>query len=184
MSEHKQIEMEQVVAKNKEDLLKIIKDTIKKNGNNCDLNFIDVSSLTDLSGLFSGNVTRKFNGDISKWNVSNVTNMSHMFEKSKFNGNISNWNVSNVEDMEGMFAESKFNGDISKWDVSNVRNMSDMFYSPTIFNRSKFNGDISKWDVSNVKSMAGMFSNSKFTGDISRWNLRKKDLNHHKSNEQ
>ncbi len=96
MSGKKQNEIKPVVAKDKEDLIKIIEDTINKDGNCSDLNFIDVSYLTDLSGLFSGNVTRKFNGDISKWNVSNVTNMSHMFEKSKFNVNISNWNVSNV----------------------------------------------------------------------------------------
>jgi len=29
-----------------------------------------------------------FNGDISKWDVSNVTNMSSMFSGSKFNGDI------------------------------------------------------------------------------------------------
>ena len=38
----------------------------------------------------------QFNGDISKWDTSNVTNMSWMFHGSKFNGNISNWNFSNL----------------------------------------------------------------------------------------
>ena len=38
----------------------------------------------------------KFNGDIFKWNVSNVKNMKYMFEFSIFNNDISNWNVSNV----------------------------------------------------------------------------------------
>ena len=36
----------------------------------------------------------QFNGDISQWNVSNVTHMSEMFNKSKFNGDISKWNLS------------------------------------------------------------------------------------------
>ena len=31
----------------------------------------------------------KFNGDISQWDVSNVTNMHEMFHTSKFNGDIS-----------------------------------------------------------------------------------------------
>jgi surface protein len=31
----------------------------------------------------------EFNGDISKWDVSNVTNMKHMFKDSLFNGDIS-----------------------------------------------------------------------------------------------
>ena len=38
-----------------------------------------------------------------------------MFEKSKFNGNISKWNVSNVINMGSMFKNSKFNQDINNW---------------------------------------------------------------------
>ena len=34
-----------------------------------------------------------FNQDISKWNVSNVGNISRMFEDSKFNKDISNWKI-------------------------------------------------------------------------------------------
>ena len=86
-----------VQPKTKDELKKIIEDTIKEQGFNCDLNFIDTSKITDMSELFA---------------------------YSKFNGDISNWNVSNVEDMENMFMFSKFQGDISKWDVSNVKNMS------------------------------------------------------------
>ena len=84
-----------VKADNPEHLKNIIEDTIKKNGNNCDLNFIDVSSVTDLSGLFKDS---KFNGDISKWNVANVTDMSGMFKYSQFNGDISNrcLNIQNI----------------------------------------------------------------------------------------
>ncbi|MCF0125954.1 MAG: BspA family leucine-rich repeat surface protein, partial [Clostridia bacterium] len=54
-------------------------------------------------------------GDISNWDVSNVTDMSCMFYNSEFNGDISNWDVSNVTNMRWMFSDSKFNGDISKW---------------------------------------------------------------------
>lgn len=44
--------------------------------------------------------------------------MSDLFYYSEFNGDISKWDVSNVENMNSMFEESSFNGDISKWDVS------------------------------------------------------------------
>ena len=43
---------------------------------------------------------RIFNGDISKWNVSSITDMSHMFNSATyFNGDISEWDVQSVTDM-------------------------------------------------------------------------------------
>jgi surface protein len=45
-----------------------------------------------------------------------------MFYGSKLNCDISKWNVSNVTDMQHMFLYSQFSWDISKWDISNVVN--------------------------------------------------------------
>ena len=43
-------------------------------------------------------------GEISNWDVSNVTNMNGMFCEAKFfNQPLNNWNVSKVTDMEGVF---------------------------------------------------------------------------------
>src|SRR5690606_19642589 len=70
---------------------------------------------------------KKFNGNISQWNVSNVTNMGYMFYETNFNGDISKWDVSNVQKMEYMFNRSAFNGDISDWDTSNVINLIQIF---------------------------------------------------------
>ena len=135
---------------NKE-LRKIIVKRIKDEGNEVDLNDIDTSNIKDMSDLFGGTY---FNGDISKWNVSNVTNMGDMFFECKsFNKDISSWDVSNVKDMSGMFYKCEsFNQDISNWDVSNVTNMSEMFYKCF-----KFKKDISNWDVSNVNDNDNMF---------------------------
>ena len=44
--------------------------------------------------------------------------MDYIFYWAKFNGDISNWDVSNVTSMKGMFYSSKFNGDLSKWKIN------------------------------------------------------------------
>ena len=52
----------------------------------------------------------KIYGPIEKWDVSRVTDMSHMFDGA-----------------------TAFNGDISGWNTSLVTNMSEMFYGATAF---------------------------------------------------
>ena len=84
----------------KNELMSIIKERMKINGDDCDLNDIDVSQINDMSWLFSGS---GFNGNISEWDVSNVKDMNHMFNYSVFNGDISRWDVSSVNDMSYMF---------------------------------------------------------------------------------
>ena len=151
-----------VQPKTKDELAKIIEDTIKEKGNNCDLNFIDTSLITDMSDLFfiDYHGLSDFNGDISKWDVSNVKNMDSMFNDCKFDGDISKWNVSNVESMWSMFGGSNFNHDINKWDVSKVKDMSYMFAE------SKFNQSLDKWNPVSCENMEGMFLRSDFDNDL------------------
>ena len=71
-------------------------------------------------------------------------------------GNISTWDVSQVTNMSDLFKhKTTFNEDISNWDVSSVTNMHSMFYFATSFNQ-----DIGSWDVSNVTDMRYMFFNA------------------------
>ena len=119
-------------------LRELILDEIEKLGVKADLNHIDVSQVTDMSYLFQG---LKFNGDISKWDVSNVTNMFSMFTESKFSGDISGWDVSKVTNMEKMFFVSTFSGDISNWNVNQDT------YTHNMFLYSNFEGDITKWKI-------------------------------------
>ena len=49
-----------------------------------------------MTNMFQSN--HEFNQPLASWNVSNVTDMSGMFQFTNFNENISNWNVANVQD--------------------------------------------------------------------------------------
>ena len=62
--------------KTKDELAEIISERTINDGYKCDLNDIDTSLITDMSWLFS---CSDFNGNISKWAVSNVENMMGMF---------------------------------------------------------------------------------------------------------
>lgn len=111
--------------KTKGELKQMIWKEINEKGNNCSLNHINVSKITDMSFLFSA--IRYFNGDISNWNISNVENMDFMFYHSIFDGDISKWNVSNVTRMSCMFCRSEFNKDISNWQLNPECNTDYMF---------------------------------------------------------
>merc|ERR1719353_2855671 len=55
---------------------------------------------------------------------------------NSFNGDLSKWDVSRVTDMTTMFRNARsFNRDISKWDVSSVTNMDSMFRGAMLFAR-------------------------------------------------
>lgn len=133
-----------------------------------DLNWIDMSRITNLNEVFAHGNATKFNGDISKWDVSNVESMDSTFMNSEFNGDISNWNTTNVQKMGDMFSNSRFNGDIANWDVSHVTTMHSMFCQ-----NKDFNQNISKWDVSNVNTFESMFQGaSHFNKNISNWKIK------------
>ena len=77
--------------KTKEELQDLLKQLIEERGNEADLNDIDTSEITYMSGLFK--YVKKVNGDISNWNVSNVKYNQGIFDncpieekhKPKFN---------------------------------------------------------------------------------------------------
>ena len=106
--------------------------------------------------------------DLSKLDTSQITNMQEIFKYSMFNGDISNWNVSNVTKMKEMFNSAKeFNSSIGNWDMKNIKSTNNMFY-----NAESFNQDINSWDTSNIINMGLMFAYAKkFDKNISKWNL-------------
>ena len=130
--------LDKVQPKNKEQLKQLINYAFKHNI--YDLNFIDISKITDMSELF-GNVEHDF--DVSSWDVSNVIDISFMF-----------------------YGCHNFNCDLSKWDVSNVTNMYSLFRRCNKFTGK----GLENWDVSNLKRRQNMFNEcTKLTCDLSSW---------------
>lgn len=153
-----------------EELRTIIEYELERQGQDADLNHIDVSGVTDMSDLFRELDIRHIK--IDKWDVSNVTDMSRMFEGAYFfNADLSSWDVSNVQNMKRMFYSARsFNCDISNWNVSSVTDMSYMFYDAR-----SFNCGLSKWALSSIlhaEYITGMFTGAtSFKGDPSVWNV-------------
>ena len=114
-------------------------------------------------GSNNKNYTRlvQIHRDISKWDVSGVTNMSGLFQnKTTFNDDISGWNTSIVENMSSMFeGATKFNQPIGKWKTSNVTTMSGMFLNATNFNQP-IDTSGNCWNTIKVKDMRHMFQNA------------------------
>ena len=165
------------VTVNGRDIIKVTTANIKsrmtteigKHGDTADYNYIDVSGVTNMIGLFTARYD--FNGDISKWDVSKVTNMDGMFQNAwKFNQPIGSWIVSKVGNMTRMFDRArKFNQPIGSWIVSEVKTMQSMFQ-----NAHEFNQPIGNWTVSKVTDLGNMFSSAwKFNQPIGNWTVSK-----------
>ncbi len=167
------------------------------NFNSTATDILNLSGTTTLKDAFHG--ANLFNGgNISNWDVSEVTSMQNMFGvlyagtgTSVFNQNISAWNTSKVTTMLNMFrSASSFNQNIGGWDISSVTTTQEMFLSASTFNQNlnvwntsnvidmdsmfysaiSFNGDISGWDVSRVTSMSNTFNGaSAFNQNINAW---------------
>ena len=133
-------------------LYKLLKE--RKDNNVIDLNDIDISNVTDMSYLFQTvNLSQKIiNIDVSNWNMSKVENIDEMFFR--------------CENLESI-------GDLSSWNVSNVNTM----YETFLFCQNlKSIGNLFRWNVSKVTNMESMFShceNLKSVGDLSKWNVSK-----------
>jgi surface protein len=141
------------------------------------------ATVTNLRAAFAGAST--FNDpDVSSWNTSAVTNMSHVFNAkatlqydapspSVFNQNIGSWNTALVTDMTGMFNyASAFNNGgsptIGNWNTGSVVSFVRMFS-----NAAAFNQPIGTWNTGNVTNMNNMFRDGTpaFNQDLSNWDV-------------
>lgn len=160
-----------MVVRNLQDKLRYLNGTLQK--------YVDfVNTNTKMNSMFDS--CKNFNGELSGWDVSNVTNMAYMFlDCDIFEGNsLGKWDVSNVKNMLGMFdgCENLVGNGLGNWNVSNVTNMENMFNVC-----ENLDTDLSKWDVSNVRNISSMFYNCrKLRCNLSHWDLSKINPNNKK----
>ena len=105
--------------------------------------------------MFAGS---SFDQDISLWDVSNVTNMGHMFENSKFSHDISRWDVSKAEYMDYMFLDVDSSMPIEKLSVWNPVKVEDIrgFYNIEDKSRVSFIKDVWQYKIENPESCMGL----------------------------
>lgn len=162
--------------------------------------FTSTSKVTTMEGMFQGatsfvSASWDENDNITQWDVSHVTNMSHMFDgASAFNRRLQLWDTSNVRDMSAMFkGATSFDQSLEAWDTSSATDMSSMFEDASAFNgdidgwdhtgavtnmsrmfrnADSFNRDLTGWDTGSVTDMSAMFAETaSFTGDIRSWDV-------------
>jgi hypothetical protein len=110
-------------------------------------------SYTGAGPLLEKHDTETLNECIGSWNVSNVSNMSRMFEcANSFNQDIGSKDVSRATDMYQMFTTSSINQNTGSWDASRVTNMTAMSSGSSLFNQG-----IGSWNVSSAEKVEQMF---------------------------
>ena len=113
------------------------------------------------------------NVPIGDWNVSEVTDMSHLFHNNNeayvnFDESIDNWNLSNVTNTSFMLGGCvRFNRPLNNLDVSNVTILRGMFY-----NCENFNQPLDNWNTSSAEDMESMFVNClRFNQSLRNWDV-------------
>lgn len=154
-----------IKVSSREQLIDIIQERINKYGNNCDLNDLDISLVTNLCYLFY--LFPEFNGNISNWDTSNVLDFSFMFYKCKFNQDISNWKFDKALYMNNMFEDSKFNQDISNWKFPEK-----LGTTQEMFLNSEFDQNISNWILPEFCYKLGMLKTKKIIEALRYKNIK------------
>ena len=147
-----------------------------------DLGKWDTRNVEDMSYMFSRCTNLKELHGLGKWKTNKVKNMCGMFNRceqlTSLSSDIKGWEMSNVTDISIMFQFcsklEKF-PEIGKWNIKNVKDLSGLFSE---CNEVKTLPNISKWNsvTPEVTNMCGVFNEcNKLTSipDISKWKTEK-----------
>ena len=141
-------------------------------------NLLNTSKTTNMQDMFRL-ATKLETVDVSKWNVSNVTNMFRMFSGKTGNPmalktlDVSNWDISNATNIGAIFqrCSSLTSLDVGNWDTSNVTSMTNLFAGCQKITSL----DVENWDTANVTNMQCVFEDCRALVDppVGKWNTSK-----------
>lgn len=125
-----------------------------------DVTKFDISHVTDMTNMFSGDTNLTKITGLSTWNVGNVTSMNSMFagDTALTNLDLSNWKPLKVTNMAAMFKGCSGLKSITlNWgtNTQSVQNFSEMFANDN--NLQTIDG-IGEWSVSNATDISHMFA--------------------------
>lgn len=125
-----------------------------------DLNWLDVSNLTDFTRIFQKLKNVKF--DCSEWDTSNVKKFNYVFAFCTKTTviNAGNWTFDSAKELDGMFYTCKANIEIDgeQWNTGNVETMRNMFSGCG----SKLLIHANRLDISGCIDFNSMFKNTKY----------------------
>ena len=112
-------------------------------------------------------------GDTTKWDLSKVTNIQHIFEgcSSLEKVNTGSWNLQNAREVQAMFqnCSSLKSLDTTNWNLNNAIHADNMFNNCYKLHQL----DTTNWNMQHVETMTGMFQNDKLLTNLnlSKWNV-------------
>lgn len=132
-----------------------------------DISRWNVAQVMSMQSMFSH--ASSFNSPLDSWDVGRVTSLASIFEEAEmFNQPLGNWNTGQVADMHSSFkGASSFDNNIESWSTANVADMQRMFESAFVFNQP-----LDGWNVGNVRNMRRMFKNAfAFNQTLENWDV-------------
>lgn len=120
--------------------------------------YYDWSSCTQFYSFFENSGVKEL--DLSKWNVSNATNIYSMFKgcQELTKVDLSGWQFPQSKTLTGMFStctKLKEIKGVNEWNIENINDISNIFNDSTIISTI----DLSKWNTSNITNFSYAFKN-------------------------
>lgn len=137
----------------------------------------NVSNVVNMTSVFYGQGVNLTALDLSRWDVSSVASMNHMFADCRRleSLDLSGWNVQYLETVCNMFDDCyalTTIGDVSHWQTNSLIDISGFLNGCTSFEGTNGTLDLSGWNTSGIKAAQEVFRAIRVSSiNLCGWNL-------------